>query len=805
MVQVLERPARRKSVGERLLEGLGNAGHALPELLGEYQKTRDKRSADLQKKLSRITKDTASYLNSTRKGEYLPTDIEPISDLASKYINEGYGTEEAIRQAYQDYRSSQPQGKEASGALGDLFGGETEGPFDVAPGTRGKFSESPHSRTFGQTFAPSIEAVKKNPKLLLEEAPTGIARGIEDTFSGRNLSDFLTQITGYKPSKPKPFGDVRDNLPFVQKQQLLSDLLSSKIRPQEMSPDEQAAREQIAGTYGNITQLGFPSLLKKLLPKSTKAISPSAVLGPEAQKALPFAGKAGSTVEAEATAPSLKGRVTPPPETATEMRVARTRPEKKMYPVQERQRVLQEQLKAFPKYAEEIAQDAAERAMRAESRIPKTVKGRQSQEIRIHEAEKKYPQVQEGYNKALARVRAIEDQMARRPESVRKELQPLYEAAQQEMLDAQFDLKQSFENLKGVNVRAGIDEMRTAARNKLTGIQDAIADGEEVKLAKMDYNPEMVKKGKALQKKVHPPQVKEDDFYRQVHEIYGDEYRNRLKQVNEELRKPVSSLSHAEQKRALVSEKEILNKLLDQIEAERAIQHRRLALRETAERKKLSDRLGKLEKKGPEPKVTKTVQEKIWRDRIVASESPEAQAGVIDEAVEQVAKESPKASEQIRKEGERLKDFGKERFREPKTPETEPLPKSGETAKSQAKSALKAIREFQNKIDNLLKKIPILGKTFIGRNIAAGLIISLLDQINKDLKLGIPTGVISTIFFKRIIGIPVQQVGKMIGNKLIKAYRTKQAKDAYEKGNAKKFYSYPPAIRKEAVENFKSS
>jgi len=652
----------------------------------------------------------------------------------------------------------------------------------------------------------------KHPLQMVAGVPIRAAQGIESLMDilslgqGKALAQMLTgkdsfseslrDVTGISQLPPEAqedidvFGDVA-NL-FIPWGKLGGKGLAA------------AQEEQVAQATGRPRP---PVQEKQVTGASPKQLAMREALPPAASKAPIPKG----VPPAQA---NLQGRVAKAPETATEMRVSRTEPEKRIYPRLQNVQVREQQLKAHPKYVEEIEADAAKRAEQAAARVPKTVKGKDSQKLRIHAAEKELPEVRDSYFKAAARVRALEDEVARLSGAQKESAETLLELAKKDLDDAQFHYQSAFKNLKGGSRRAGPDEMRNAARKKLLDIENAVAEGEEYKLAKMDYSPDLIKEANRISKRKKLPHMKGDDFYNNVHETYMKEYKGRLGKINDEIGKLAKdpSMSSLSRRHQLGKEKDIINKMIESAEAEKKIHYHKFGLREMAERHKATERFKQLQKAEGKPAVKEVAQQKMWKTRIQEAKTPEARAQVIDEGVEKIAAKDPKNAEKVKAEGETLKESVDEMFgrKEPKSPPPPPkkppeppLPKGeelfkGKSADEVAKKAKNILRDFQNFMDNLLKKVPIIGKSQIGRDLMTGAFTALWDEFRKEYDVRMSGSVVVAATLGRAKGSGTRVLGNQLAKWAIKEYKIYRAESLYRNLKSKEFYEYPPSIRKEA-------
>ncbi len=820
MVQFLE---PRESTGQKLMKGLGMAAESIPDLIGNYQKSKQQKMLFNQKEnefREKLLASSKKYL----KGE-APEDlkleniIDELVPIYSKYINQGYSQSEARDLAFADLREkpefAQQQREEKGGDLVKGLGGTSmkdlfEGISNTAKGATGFFENTP------TTPLPALIklAQQKSPRKTLEE--------------------LLQNKTPFQ-------GEKYFDTPYEK-------ILKSS------SPEAAKKIQESGDVISQIGTLLGPSIwnkLKGMLPKS--AVSPTEILAPEATKQLALKPR---QLEQKIKAPpaerpsirtpqkaSLEGKITEAPETPTEMRVERTSPEQRIYPRLENVELREKQLKSHPKYRAEIEQDASDRAARAESRVPKTVKGRDAQRIRVHEAEKAYPVAQESYNKAAGRVRGIEDQIVKLSGQARESAETLLELAKKDLDDATFNLKQAYENLTGVNVRAGVEQMRTAARNKMQQIQDSITSGEEYKIAKMDYSPDLISKAKAISKSKPLPKARSSDFYTQVHDVYANEYKNRVAQINKDLQQLPKTMAGFSQARPLQMEKDILNKMIQSAEAEKTIQNRRFGLREMAERHKAEERFKQIKKDGAKPEVGKVAQERMWKTRIEEAKTPEARSKVIDEGIEQIASEHPEQANKIRAEGAKLKDSVEDLFRTrqakappsmkgervetgrkgteapPKEPKASPQEKEAPKSKGKglptpdelatpknSKETVdwsKKIFEFYKKqIEDLKNSFPTIWKSELGRNIIVGVGTAFYEEAKKEYDLPLSGSQVAAIAFGYPRGAPVRYAVNSFVKWGIRHWKINQAEKAYREKRTKDFHSYSKSIQKKAKDRY---
>lgn len=645
----LDTPSFLGGFGKGLGEGLKKSTKSIQDLILSREKQKINDLLSLEKRREATIKRLPSYLKEFYPSLYEnPEAKKKLLELVKNYPD--MADSEAIESAIKEYR----QPKKSTG---------------LSQGTQNqdKLTQPENIRDFlgdiltraQQTPAPEHPMTileRERPGGTLASLGLGAVAPFEEILRGQSKSgrEFMESL-GFT----YPEGSKRGPLITEQLRERLHQGLSPEAQRATQFPEMVGAFLPIERVLGGLKAIGKSAGFLKNVEKI--AAREGIEVTDAAQRIVKEAEGAGINLEKAAAGDkqeagklfNFSNRISrEAPKTGTEMRVARTEPPTKMFPKEERIATRESQLKAFPKYEAEIAKDASERAARAEDKIPKTVKGMDARRLRVHAAEKNLPVAEEGYRKATARVRALEDEIASM-KSPKDRVEGLLEAAKGELRDSEFFLKQTMQNIAGGEARTGLAEMRKAAQEKMIKIADEISAGEEVKLAKMDYNPQMIQEAKRLEKRKPLPAVKQDDFYQQVHKEYGDQYRNQLARIEKELKQIPKTMSEAERIRNLQKEKGILQKLIDQTEAERIIHRHKLALRETAERQKAKERLAQFQKQEAQPKIQKVAQEKIKENvkEYISKPTPEN--------IEKIAAETGAPKEGV-KQGKSLVDAIKE-------------------------------------------------------------------------------------------------------------------------------------------------
>jgi len=577
----------------------------------------------------------------------------------------------------------------------------------------------------------------------------------------------------------------------------LSDFLRRKAGISELSPEGKTESEIAEGLAGFIPIERAISLLPSLGKEAASL---------QSLKELPFVSPkeipaATSERAAEAISPTLAERTAreaPEAAAATEMRMARLSPKERLFESKNQQKIIQSQLKQYPKYAQEIADDVADRAARYNRVLGPKALETQAQKMEYYT--KQLPDVRKAYESSIARVRALENELALNPE-LSTRIAPLISAAQKSLQEDEFLLRQTLNNAKTGESRVGFDTMKSNAQKKVLDIEDKISDKGDFPLTKKDYNPEFIKQAKDLSKKKPLPATRTDDYFTQVHDAYGQVYKDRLADLNrqiEDLAK-TRTLGSIYQRQQLDKQRKVLKNLIDHVEAENAIHRHKIALREMNQRKLAQERLSKLKPIEAEPKVSEVAQKNIWRDRISSAKTTEGKAKVVEEAAEEAAKSDPQHAEQFSKEKEKAKEF----FSKEK-----PYPKADDFIK---KSDKKISKEISNHLDKLKKEweslknsMPFFWKSRIGREFLIGVGTAIATDFGKEIGIEVPSGLTAILVGyggKNIRGI--RALSHYMTRKVIQKVHVERAKEAYKQNDMKKFKEFSPSIQKKVKESFR--
>jgi hypothetical protein len=746
MVQIIERP---KSFGERVAGGLVAAGDRAPSIYDQYvrdQERRQKQSASSDKALAtrskNFRKSSDEYLERFHPGIYENEGrYNRFNEIASKYVDQGLSDDEVIRSTLNELSDKKKSPKELLGepSRGDgTFQGlkqSIRGPDEshkIVGGALGRFLE------------PAVESVKQNPSVVAKELPVALAK------SQQNLEAFHDPGTGLLTGLAKTLFPDKFNRKDEQgrplKPNTIENMLAGHLR-KGLSEKEKEGAERVSDIESVLLDLAIPLPGLKGAPKGAAGLTEGAAkTAAELAEKTPMRQgatlseaifddlfkKTGDRVASQRLAKEGlgKGQIAKElPKGATASRIERVGPEGKLFKRAEEEAVRAKQLKLHPEYAEEIAKDAAERAARIEAKRPKTPMGEASVAKRMAMAEAELPKAKEMYQKAVARVRSLENEIAKGvlPEHS-AQTEALYNMAVQELNDSEFFLKTVLNNAKTGEARIGVEGMRQAARNKMINLENQIAEGKTPELSLKDYNPEFIKRAKELQRKKPLPSTRHDDYFTQVHEGYANEYRNRIAALSRPADpKSLSSLGYPKDPEKT---KKYLQKLVDHIEAENTIHRHKMALREIEQRKIAQDRLGKFTKQAGEQRVKDLAKE--------ALKSPEKAAEAADAAFEEVASRTKNQVERDRILKER--EFVKKKLQQEATnmqqgvglgKSTQEASAGASTPKEAAQKSNVFVRDLKEVLESLKGGGKNFFKTKIGKDFLVGVSSEVFTQVSK--------------------------------------------------------------------------
>lgn len=752
-------PTFGSQLGRTLGEGLGsgisegiNVYYQQKEQERKFDEQREKSRLSAQKGLPSLLKQVAPELEGN------PEAFKSIRKSLYKYIDEGIPLSDAYLRAFSDYEKENPflPKKSVTGAqTSDVLRKPVSLPFDVSPQTSG-FYESPQK---GAEVPGGVAGfAKEHPLQALATVPRE-AIALAEQFGGlhdpANILNLLRE-GGRQPSATELFekGTGLAELPPEMKKEAEILGFTASVLPWGKA---------LGAVAKGIEASGFGKLFNRIF--NTRAAQTGQEAAKVAQDAVKAAEKVGVDLEKVAQGQKAETKrlydVIRKEETPTVARAERVEKGTPKFQPKEESALRERQLKEHPRYAEEISRDAAERAERLERVIPKTEKGMVGLQQRRMRAQTELPRMQELYRGAIARNRALEDAYISAKGTEKENLKKILDISRQELRESEDALSKTISNSKHGTSKVGMGEQRKAAQEKILKLQDDVADGKEISLSKADYNPEIVREAKRVEKLKEPSGAPRDKFYEQVHDNYEKVYQSRLDTLNKEIKGlsgKVRNLSEAQHFRNLQKEKEILDKMIQQTQAEKLLHRRKLRLREMAERKKSEQRLKqfKLSKAPRVEEVARPVLEKSIK-------TPEVKKGI----------------EEIKKESSSFLDALKQ-VKDVKSEKEIPL-KVTNRLESLAK-------EFQD----MIKSFPKIWSTPMGKDVLAGALGPIFDEFLKDNDINITGASFVSVLAGRsgYRGFGIRSISNQLSRSLIKELKLSKIADAYQKRDREKIVEY---------------
>jgi hypothetical protein len=618
MVQILEEVPSfgaqfARSFGKGLTGGLEKGLTIAQQLAGKREKLENQQRAKREALAGAASRDFAAFTK-----QYHPTLFEN-KDL----LNKANGI-------YQDIIASNPNfsEKDKQKAFALAVEGAQESSGKASEESGGGFFNLPKPK---RSLLEILSASK-------EGQPESLLQRLTKMGSGEKLSTGQF-FGGLALGAIEPWEDAFSfGTPFQKKKTLSGQ--AKEALSKDLSPGQQEQFEQAQlvggltpwdGLAKKLTTLpgvkGFWNSAKSLGKKEGIATNKAAenILKQAADEGIDLAKVAKGDAQEVERLNSISARISkgaPKAAEATEKRVARVEPKEKLFKTTQEQANRERQVKEVGKYQAEIEKDTADRIARREKLVPKTEAGKLSLQGRISVAEKNLPKAREEYYKAGARLRALEDLSVKAPQAEKAVYEDILKSAQKDLKDAEFNLNTTLSNAKTGSSKVGLEEMRAAARQKMTDISDKISEGAEVTLHKRDYNPQMIKEAKAISKKKPLPGQDRSDYFTQVHGEYANEYENQIGRIEQEMKTLPKNMSGLQRLRELEKERDVLRKLVDHIDAENIIHRRKLALRGMSERQKAEQRLKKFEVRKDGGKVSEIAREKIQEQAKTAVKNP---------------------------------------------------------------------------------------------------------------------------------------------------------------------------------------
>jgi len=554
--------------------------------------------------------------------------------------------------------------------------------------------------------------LKKQPEALITEPAASIT----------SITDLLASLLRSGDEPTQKIMEALEAPKREEKRKSLTELLRGDETG--LTKDEVKAKRQL-GNIADVALLFGPGSAEKILESSSKLFTKKipgllsklrgterVVKGAEGvvKGVEKVATKAVETVAKKepAIAKAIKG--TKAPQTAEAARTAKVLEKRKPFQAAEEIALREKQLKEFPRYSKEIETDAAKRLKKSLSIKRAETIGKEAERMAL--GRKEIAPLKEVYRNNIARVKALEGEMATLKGSEKTRVQSFMKYQKSELAKSEEALNNALSLSETGKLKASTTDFQKSALARLDKIKDNINEGKRVELLKRDYNPERVKEFKKLseQKKVLPGKDIED-YHQRLKSAYENVYTKRLKELPREIasatkRKNIHELG------ALKKERDSITKLIDNIKADKYFHNRNLKLRQMEAAQKAKDVL-KTAQPTKAPKVSSAALKQLKTSAGKYAKSP------TPANLEALAKSSgiPKGS--VKGLKEEVSGFG------------EKIKKISESKNTSKASKLKKIKGEVNSFINALKKDPANAflKTRMGQTIAAQTLDTVLDTM----------------------------------------------------------------------------
>jgi len=250
--------------------------------------------------------------------------------------------------------------------------------------------------------------------------------------------------------------------------------------------------------------------------------------------------------------------------------------------------LFKEQVKNFPKLAKEIKADADKRAARASS--VKRAETIESENIKRKLAAKEIEPLRQMTQEMSGRIRATQDKLLTATGAEKTQLESLLEFNKGELEKTEDLFNRALVIAETGQSRQTTQALKEAALKRLDTLKDESLSSEPIELLKRDYNPLRTKEATRLKKNKQVPGRETVDFHQKIFKIYDDLYKDRLAQIDTEL-KEANKKGNFDEIGTLKKEKEALEKMTTRLDTEHFLHDRNLRLREVEARKRVSERL----------------------------------------------------------------------------------------------------------------------------------------------------------------------------------------------------------------------
>ncbi|CAB4132733.1 hypothetical protein UFOVP255_56 [uncultured Caudovirales phage] len=667
---------RRPSFSEQLGSNVGGGlSKGFVEGIERAEKSEETRSKKAEKDLRNLESGITSYAKFNNSSVLSDPDAkEFVKKNSTDLINQGYDRRDAIEASFDAFYKQQPKVEQKERqSFGSILSNNL---LNQVPGAR-------ESRSLIDTFSKEGQRQQAGRAQEEEDYKTGKQKSTASFIAEHPLKALSSLAAGGIGAQEMLTNIAREGSPIFQASRAFGfqqpTSLSEQLQRTTGARDvEEAHKPNVealellggvvpwASALGPIGRglkaAGLEGALTRLFGRaSVKAGRPVEQIAKEAIEAGEAAGIDLSKIaKGDQKEAARFYQLLTPTETPTVARVERVQRKSSKFVESEAQTLREEQIKAHPRHEAEV-EDAVQRKIdqiQKDTPVPGG-RGETNQANRSKLALIKYPKVREAYQKATAHMHAYEDAYVNAKTAAQKaEIEPMLMDARRSADEAEEALRRNIADAKGRSPRATPETTRETAQNKITKLQNDIAEGKEIELSKRDYNPERIAEAKSIEKKKPLPGKPKEDFLHKVHDEYQQVYQKRLDEINEHLAKPVRVAAEGLGRGRLLKEKSVLEKWIEHAKADKTIHARHLQARELAARKRVEEQIKSLKKvEKPSETISKTERvakgvekdfgEFVERPSETQAEKIAKEAGVPKEEVKEAAKDAETLKEAI--------------------------------------------------------------------------------------------------------------------------------------------------------------
>ena len=400
-----------------------------------------------------------------------------------------------------------------------------------------------------------------------------------------------------------------------------------------------------------------------------------------------------AVAEAEANPQALAGRLTKEYPGQPAGRVEKVKAKRPMLRPKEAVKAREKQMELYPKLEKEISEIQTKKdaeISKLEAKMTPENKEKWSSIVKPS-----MDKLKGEYERGNAQVIAVENAIAKAPESQKGRLNTLLKMAERSVSGMEDEMQKYFTMMKYGQKASSGKEMQQAAAKKIEKWKDDIQAGKEIKLKDKDYNPDRIKMAKqhlalSKQKKI-PNLLKKYDALFKPHKEYGDIYRRELSKIDDELKKLADekSLRAVEKARELRKLKDVLKKVIQHADADMVIHNFNMNMRSIEAQKNLRKRMKGLKPVEAGPKV-EAVKATRFTKQGINDFNKKAEDFVKDptkEKAEELLKEQQEKAKGHKKEEEWDWEDVKEEAKKEKSKEQKQKDKQKEQAKSKEQKA----------------------------------------------------------------------------------------------------------------------